>query len=83
MKRFVVLTAAALTAASAIVGTASAQTANTGDYARSALERIAPNANIAALSNAEAVAVYQVVQTENGAANAKARAQAMIANYAQ
>lgn len=81
MKNVALITAAALTAATTFAGVASAQTFNTGDFARSALERIAPDADVAALSNAQAVAVYQVVQDETGAANQKARAEAMIRSY--
>ncbi|APZ51897.1 hypothetical protein [Salipiger abyssi] len=81
MNRFIALTAAAVTAASAFAGAASAQTYSTGDAARAALTRIAPEANVSALSNAEAVAVYQAVQEENGAGNTKAAAEALIHNY--
>ncbi|MBN9890313.1 hypothetical protein [Salipiger abyssi] len=81
MKRFIALTAAAVTAASAFAGAASAQTYSTGDAARAALSRIAPESNVSALSNAEAVAVYQAVQDETGAGNTKAAAEALIRNY--
>lgn len=81
MKRFITLTAAAVTTVAALTGAASAQSYNTGDNARAALERIAPNANVDALTNAQAVAAYQLVQDENSAANQKARAKAIISSY--
>ena len=75
MKKLIVLTAAAVTA---FAGVASAQGYKTGDFARAALEKIAPNADVSALSNAEAVAVFQAVQSENSAGNRAARAESMI-----
>ena len=81
MKNAAFLTAAALAAATAFSGAASAQTFNTGDFARAALEKIAPEADVADLTNAQAVAVYQAVQDENTAANRAASAEAMIKSY--
>ncbi len=81
MKNVALFTAAALAAATAFTGAASAQPYNTGDFARAALVKIAPDADVASLSNAEAVAVYQSVQSETGNANQTARAEAMINGY--
>jgi Skp family chaperone for outer membrane proteins len=81
MKNAAFLTVAALAAAAAVSGAASAQTFNTGDFARAALEKIAPAADVAELTNAQAVAVYQAVQDENTAANRAASAEAMINSY--
>ncbi|WP_417742036.1 hypothetical protein [Salipiger sp.] len=81
MKNASFLTVAALAAATAYAGAASAQTFNTGDFARTALEKIAPTADVADLSNAQAVAVYQAVQDEASAANREASAEAMIKSY--
>lgn len=81
MKRFAVLTAAAITAVSAISGAASAQGYATGDVARAELSRVAPTADVSALTNAEAVAVWHAVQDETSAFNAKQRAETMIRSY--
>lgn len=81
MKRFITFTAAAITTVAALTGAASAQAYNTGDNARAALERLAPNANVAALTNAQAVAAYQLVQDEDSTADQKARAKAVINSY--
>lgn len=81
MKRFITLTAAAITTVAVLSGAASAQAYNTGDNARAALQHIAPNANVEALTNTQAVAVYQLVQDETSAANKKATVEAAVANY--
>jgi hypothetical protein len=82
MKNVALFTAAALAASTLFSGAASAQNAyNTGDFARAALEKIAPNADVSALSNAEAVAVFQAVQSENSAGNREARAESMIDGF--
>ncbi|EAU46332.1 hypothetical protein [Salipiger bermudensis] len=81
MKRFITLTAAAITTVAALSGAASAQAYNTGDNARAALQRIAPTANVEALTNSQAIAVYQLVQDENSAADKKASVEAAVHNY--
>lgn len=78
MKKLIVLTAAAVTA---FAGVASAQGYNTGDFARAALERIAPEADASGLTNAEAVAIYNQMQDETGAGNAKSKAESLIRSY--
>ncbi|MDO6588383.1 hypothetical protein Q4543_23110 [Salipiger sp. 1_MG-2023] len=81
MNRIALAAAAALTATAALAGAASAQTNNTGDAARKALSQIAPNADVASLSNAEAVAAWQVVSDQGSAAKAKFQAEALIRNF--
>ncbi|MBU2960760.1 hypothetical protein KO516_08015 [Citreicella sp. C3M06] len=81
MTRIALIAAAALTATAALSGAASAQTNNTGDAACAALSRIAPNADVAALSNAEAVAAWQAASDEGSAATAKFQAEALIRNF--
>ncbi|MBU2960242.1 hypothetical protein KO516_05240 [Citreicella sp. C3M06] len=81
MNRIALIAAAAITATAALSGAASAQTNNTGDAARKALSQIAPNADVASLSNSEAVAAWQVVSDEGSAAEAKFRAEALIRNF--
>lgn len=76
MKRIALISAIAI---STIAGAASAQ--GTGDNARAEILRIAPNANVEALSNAQAVAIWNNVQDETSAFTAKQRAEAMVRSY--
>lgn len=81
MNRITLLAAAAVTATAALAGAASAQTYNTGDFARQALSQVAPAADVSQLSNAEAVAVWQVVSDETSPARAKSTAKALIQSF--
>lgn len=81
MNRIALITAAAITATAALSGAASAQPNNTGDAARKALSHIVPNADIASLSNAEAIAAWQAASDEDSAAKAKFQAEALIRNF--
>lgn len=83
MTRFATLAAAALTATAALTGAASAQAYNTGDQARAALSRIVPNADVSALSNAEAVATYQAASEASNPAEARENAASLIRAYAE
>ena len=81
MNRFTIVAAAALTATAALTGAASAQAYNTGDHARAELSKLVPGANVAELTNAEAVAVLHAADDETGRTNAKETATTMIRDF--